>query len=115
MIYVNTGATNWIEFVPRYNQIHKWEIMDHNSRIVESGTTLESGSGITAIDGKIYLTGLTYGFSKNEQYTFKAYYLYSGTYYLATHQLLRSWTDIERVDNYVKPIKTTKTFKVYKK
>lgn len=89
--------------------------MDHESRIVESGSTSINGSGITATDGKIYLTGLTYAFQKNEQYTFKAYYFNNTTYCLATHQLLRTWTDIERVDNYVKPTKTTKTFKAYKK
>lgn len=110
MILVNTGTTNYISFISRYNDISKWEIIDHNSKIVYSGTTSSVG-----MDGKIQLTGFTYQFAKNETYTLKAYYLYDGIYYLATQQLIRTWTDDERVDNYVQEVKPKNKFKNYNK
>ena len=110
MILVNTGTTNYISFISRYNEISKWEIIDHNSKIVYSGTTSSVG-----MDGKIQLTGFTYQFAKNETYTFKAYYLYDGIYYLATQQLIRTWKEDERVDNYVQEVKEKNKFKNYGK
>lgn len=110
MIEVNTGTTNYISFISRYNMINKWEIIDHNSKIVYSGDTT-----ITGMDGKIQLTGFTFTFNQNETYTLKAYYLYQGIYYLATQQLIRTWTGNERVDNYVQEEKPKKQFKNYGK
>lgn len=112
MIEVNTGTTNSIEFISRYNQIDKWEIMDHNSRIVYSGDTTEVG-----YEGRIILTGFTFTFDKNEVYSFKAYYknTLDNKYYLCTQQLLKTWVDDNRIDNYIKQKKSKNTYKVYGK
>jgi hypothetical protein len=110
MIEVQSGTTNYISFISRYNQISKWTIQDHNSKIIYSGDTTVIG-----MDGKIQLTGFTFQFAKNETYTLKAYYLYDGVYYLATHQMIRTWTYDERVDNYVQEEKPKNKFKNYGK
>ena len=110
MIEVQSGTTNYISFISRYNQISKWTIQDHNSKIIYSGDTTVIG-----MDGKIQLTGFTFQFAKNETYTLKAYYLYDGVYYLASQQLIRTWKDDERVDNYVKEKKPKNQFKNYGK
>lgn len=110
MIEVQSGTTNYITFISRYNQIDKYEIIDHNSKIIYSGDTTVIG-----IDGKIQLTGFTFQFAKNETYTMKAYYLYNNIYYLASHQLIRTWKEDERVDNYVTEDKPKNKFKNYGK
>lgn len=110
MILVNTGTTNYISFISRYNDISKYEIIDHNSKIVYSGTTSSVG-----MDGKIQLTGITFNFKPFETYTLKAYYLYDSIYYLATQQIIRTWTDDARMNNYVKEVKSKNQFKIYGK
>lgn len=110
MIIVTTGTTNNILFTSRFLNIDKIEIIDHNTKDVE--TIYISLTGDTG--GKIYLTGLTYSFLKNNTYTFKAYSRYDNNYYLGNYSLIRTWLNDERVDNYVKYDKTN-TYKVYKK
>lgn len=110
MIEVTASNNNYITFYSRYNQIDKFEIIDHNSKIVYSGETTAVG-----MDGKIQLTGFTFDFSPTETYTFKAYYLYMNKYYLATRQMIRTWKADERVDNYIKEVKQKNTYKIYGK
>lgn len=118
MILVNTGTTNYISFISRYNEISKWEIIDHNSKIVSSGTT-----SVIGMDGKIQLTGFTYQFAKNQTYTLRAYALVfdqygqrvQNVYFLASQQLIRTWEEDERVDNYVQEVKPKNKFKNYGK
>jgi hypothetical protein len=100
MLEVTTGTTNYIMFISRYNQIDKIEFLDHNSKVVYSEDVT-----IVGMDGKMQLTGITFNFKPNLTYTFKAYFKYNNNYYLATQQLIRSWKDNERVDNYIKDVK----------
>ncbi len=64
-----SGTTIDLSYYSRYNNVDKWEILDHNSRIVTSGLT-----NLTAIDGKIHHTGLTYNYTENGLYTYKSYF-----------------------------------------
>jgi hypothetical protein len=84
MIEVLSNTINDITYYTRYNQIDKYEILDHDSRIVESGNTT-----ITGYNGKIQHY-ILYNFIKNEIYTYKSYFLDDGVYYLATDLLLKS-------------------------
>lgn len=113
MYIVDAGSGNTITYYTRYLQIHKWEIMDHETRITTSGAT-----NIIGYDGKIFHTGVTYEFDENSQYTYKSYFLTGGTYYLATHLLLHSYSGSTLLDApFVEPSTIsipTKTFKVFK-
>jgi len=111
MIIVS-GNTNNIIYYTRYTQIDKYEILDHETRIVNSGLTT-----IVGYNGKINHTGLTYNFSDNNVYSYKSYYLYEGTYYLATHQFLQSYANDDRLNQFNQMEKSVEEsrFKPYKK
>jgi len=113
MIIVEAGSGNTFYYYSRYSQINKYEILDHNSRIVDSGNTLIVGYG-----GKINHTGITYSFDSNNVFTYKSYYIPSGstTEYLAAHLLLQSYsTEVEMLDPpFVQLDKPKNTFKTYK-
>ena len=106
MIKVNSGGYNDIQYYSRYNRIDKYEILDHNSRIVESGST-----SLFGYDGKINHTGITYKFVSNNLYTYKAYFISGGTY-LAAHLYLK--TIYDRLAGY-KGSDRKSTFKVKEK
>lgn len=110
MITVYSGQTNTLTYYSRYNRIDKFEILDHNSRIVDSGLTSIIGDG-----GKIQHTGLTYQFILNNLYTYKAYFISGGTY-IANQTLLK--TDYNRNTEFnviPETIKPKNTFRVKNK
>jgi len=109
MIVVNTGTTNDIQYLSRYNQIDKYTILDHSTRDITSGETY-----LIAVGEKIFHTGITYQFQKNCLYTYKSYFLYNTKYYLANISLLTTYENNKRVDNQVVVEKTKNTFKVKK-
>lgn len=95
-----TGATIDVSYYSRYNQIDRWEILDHNSRVVLTGDTVE-----TAVDGKI-TQSITYDYIVNGLYTYKAYYEDS----LANQSLIKYSSDRKgRYKNFVKEANTFKT------
>lgn len=87
MIFVSGKTINEISYYSRYGRIDKYEILDHNTRIVNSGTTT-----IIADGAKITHSGLTYVFKDNNIYTYKSYYWDEDTsnYYIANISLLQS-------------------------
>lgn len=96
MFIVNSGDTNTLSYYVRYDQIDKFEILDHNSNIINSGLTTLPASG-----GKI-IHNIIYNFSKNSIFTYRAYYLSNDKYYLANQTLIQSYTDDERVSEVYK-------------
>jgi hypothetical protein len=98
----NSGATNKvITYYSRYNQVDRFEILDHNSRIVYSGLT-----SLTAISGKITHTINDYEFAYNEVFTYKSYY----NNYLANQTLLK-YVDDSMFGVFKIPTKEANTFK----
>lgn len=97
---VVSGDTINVSYYSRYDTINKWEVLDHNSRIILSGDT-----SINAINGKIE-HDLTYTYAKNGLYTYKSYY----------NDNLSNQTQIRYAENrtsffktFVKAINTFKT------
>lgn len=105
----STGFT----YISRYNRIDKYEILDHNSRIIVSGNTTIISQG-----GKITHSGLTFPIYDNNLYTYKSYYLNDtdSLYYLATQQLIKVyWTEDYRESKFKSVNKPKNTFKTRKK
>ena len=98
-ITVVTGATIEVSYYSRYDNIDRWEILDHNSRVVLSGATSES-----AVNGKI-TQSITYDYTVNGLYTYKSYYEDN----LANQSLIKYSSD--RKGNYKNFIKEANTFK----
>lgn len=113
MIQINSGIGNLIIYYSRYTEVHKYEILDHDTRIVTSGETYLVGNA----GGKIEHSGMTYDFKPNTLYTYKSYYKENDIYYLATQQLLQTWTGDEIVEGFTVYVEDNdkNTFKVYGK
>lgn len=107
MIIVNSGTSNNLLYYSRYSEINKYEILDHNSKIVFSGLTT-----ILGYDGKINHTGLTYDFLPNQTYTYKSYFIYDNVEYLANHSYVRSFSDDSRLNDYNINSKPKNSFKI---
>ena len=105
MIIVDSGNTNILYF-SRFSQVDKWEILDHNSRVVDSGLTT-----IVGYNGKINHTGITYQFEPNNVFTYKSYYIYNNIPYLANHSFIQSYDNSVRMGIFKEPVKNKNTFK----
>jgi len=79
---------NSLTYHTRYTHIDKYEILDHENRLLNSGTTNIFGW----TNGLITHSGLSYTFPENNLFTYKSYFLYRGEYYLAAHLLLQSFS-----------------------
>ena len=113
MLQITTGTTNGIDYISRFNEINKFELIAHDTKEIYS----EEGLKIVAwADGRITHSGLTFNFKPNTLYTYSSYFLdtINNKYYLAHRSLLKTWHGDERIDNYVEPIKTKNTFKTKK-
>lgn len=104
MIIVS-GSTNNIEYYSRYNTINYYEILDHWSRIVFSGNT-----NITAINGIVYHTGITYEFIDNNIYTYNSYYIENDIKYLANQSMLQSYNEYVVNNRFTIPTKEKRIF-----
>lgn len=107
MIIVSPNTTNALIYYSRYNRIDKYEIINHSTNVITSGTTYLIGNG-----SKILHSGITYNFQDNGLYTYKAYYFdtgYTNEYYISNQTLLRCFTD-RFVDTFIEQTKPRNTF-----
>ncbi len=127
MKYITPGNYNEITYYSRYNQIHKWEIYDHSTKIEVSGNTFIYFSGDTT-GSTTYLSGdgiithiIDYVFTVNNLYSYKAYYNLNyeienteDEYYLSSHLLLSTDEDNKVIKNFNDIPKIKNTYKIRK-
>lgn len=83
-----TGTTlTAVTYYTRFLHVDKYEILDHNSRVLFSGLT-----NLDAVNNKI-THNLTYNFKRNLIYTYKSYYLDGDVYKLANQSLIKISTN----------------------